>query len=151
DPVDQAFSARTESYGSTELRRAIASGRTSTSGPHRIPQPADDDPLTSPSFPRINADDSRSYRRSTSHGQGEAQSQARPHSTYPAAPAHPPVGPLDSQPGLSRISGGYSQPVTNGVEYAAAPPADPYLQPSSAAAESRPFQPTTNSYSTPAP
>ncbi len=151
DLGDPAFSARTESYGSTELRRAIASGRTSTSGQHRMPQPADDDPLTSPSFPRINADDSRSYRQSGGRGQGEGQPQTRPHPTYPAAPTHPPVGPLDSQPGLSRTGGGYSQPATTGMEYAAAPLADPYLQPSSASADSHQALPAISSYSTPAP
>lgn len=151
DSIDHAFSARTDSYAVTERRKAIATGRTSTSGPHRMPQPADDDPLTSPSFPRISADDSRSYRRSGGRGQGESQSQTRPNSAYPPAPPHPPVSPLDSQPGLARTSGGYSQPGTNGVDYAAAPLADPYRQPGSAAAESRPAQPATGSYPTSAP
>src|SRR5215472_746663 len=142
--VDAAFappaSNGTDAYGSTELRRAIASGRASTSGPHRIPQPADDDPLTSPSFPRISADDSRSYRRSSGRGPGDTQSQTRPHPTYPPAPLHPPVGPLDSQPGRTGASGGYSQPAANGVDYAG-PLADPYRQPGPATVENRPALP----------
>jgi len=153
--VDAAFtppvSNGTDSYGSTELRRAIASGRTSTSGPHRVPHPTDDDPLTSPSFPRISADDSRSYRRSGGRGPADGQSQTRPHPAYPPAPPHPPVGPLDSQPRLSQTSGGYSQPVTNGADYAGAPMVDPYRQPGQAAAENRPAQPVPSGYSTPPP
>ena len=39
--------------------------------------PADDDPLTSPSFPRIQADDSRSYRRSRAAGADELSSASR--------------------------------------------------------------------------
>jgi hypothetical protein len=134
-PADPGFSSRSDSYGSTGLRRAIASGseppRTASArasvtpisastglastglastgpastGPASTgsrPQPGDDDPLTSPSFPRI-TDDSRSYRRSrTETGSG----------SYPQAP--------DSQP----ASGGYARPA-RGAEYAAAP-ADPY-------------------------
>jgi hypothetical protein len=154
DPADATLGGRAQAYGSTELRRAIAaggeplramtSGRTSTTGGGRVPQPLDDDPLTSPSFPRVSADDSRSYRRSrTDTGPGgRPESQTRPNPGYQNGPIHPPVSPLDSQPGLGRNSGGYSvpaappapsPPVAAGAEYAAAPPAsvDPYRQPGS--------------------
>ena len=149
EPVDAAFGARTEAYGSTELRRAIAAGTdprpTSTSGSGRIPQPLDNDPLTSPSFPRVAADDSRSYRRGrTDTGPVSAPAPpARQQPGYPPAPLHPPVSPLDSQPGRGRHSGGYSVPAAslpavNSADYAAAPlaPADPYRQPGAQAGDS---------------
>jgi len=41
------------------------------------PAPADDDPLTSPSFPRIAADDSRSYRRTRTTASDARQSASR--------------------------------------------------------------------------
>jgi hypothetical protein len=148
-PVDAAFGTRTEAYGSTELRRAIAAGTdprpTSTGGSGRIPQPLDNDPLTSPSFPRVTADDSRSYRRGrTDTGPVSAPlPPARQQPTYPPAPLHPPVSPLDSQPGRGRNSGGYSVPAAslpavNSADYAAAPlaPADPYRQPGTQAGDS---------------
>jgi hypothetical protein len=96
--------------------------------------PLDDDPLTSPSFPRIASEDSRSYRRSRSdRGTGshsipaasESQPHARPNSGYPPVP---PVTGLDAH------SASYAQPAVNGLDYAAAPamppvPAvDPYRQ-----------------------
>lgn len=177
---------RTGSYGSTELRRAIAAGdeaprsrssRSASANPgpasptpsapvpsspvpagglgsvglgsadtgSRSVQPLDDDPLTSPSFPRIASEDSRSYRRSRSdRGTGshaipaasDSQPHARPTSSYPAMP---PVNGLDSH------SASYSQPAVNGLDYAAAPamppvPAvDPYRQHSvSSASDSYP-------------
>ncbi len=46
--------------------------------------PADDDPLTSPSFPAINAADSRSYRTRRSASQPGIQDASR----YPAGPDH---------------------------------------------------------------
>ncbi|HEY1618989.1 MAG TPA: hypothetical protein VGG25_15320 [Streptosporangiaceae bacterium] len=73
------------------------------------PAPADDDPLTSPSFPAIRADDSRSYRRTGRPHAAEPEYQAPggyPAPQYPAgggtgqngygqaagyAPAQPPV------------------------------------------------------------
>jgi hypothetical protein len=149
EPADSGFAARTESYGSTELRRAIAAGsepartasspgRTSVSGADRMPQP-DDDPLTSPSFPRVAGDDSRSYRRSRSDtGPGRRPAApARPPASYQPAPQHPPVGPLDSLPGVGRSSGSYSVPATGGVGYGAPPSghSDPYRQPVSQAAD----------------
>lgn len=152
DPTDHAFGARTDAYGSTELRRAIASGRSSTSGQPRMSQLGDDDPLTSPSFPQI-SDDGRSYRRSGGRGQGEGEShsQTRPYSTYPSAPPHPQVGPLDSQPGPSRTTGGYSQPATSGIEYAAAPPVTSSypVPPPAAPAASYPTDSVSNVYSAP--
>lgn len=152
EPIDHAFGARTDAHGSTELRRAIASGRSSASGQHRMPQPAADDPLTSPSFPQI-SDDSRSYRRSGGRGQddGESHSQTRPYSNYPSVPPHPQVGPLDSQLGPSRTSGGYSQPAISGIEYAAAPPVTSSypVPPPAAPAASYPADSVSNVYSMP--
>ncbi len=167
DQADATFGGRTQAYGSTELRRAIAaggeplramtSGRTSTTGGGHIPQPLDDDPLTSPSFPRVSADDSRSYRRSrTDTGPGmRSEAQTRPNPGYQNGSPHPPVSPLESQPGLGRNSGGYSVPapppapsvpVAAGAEYAAAPPApvDPYRQPGSQASGSSSARPSTD-------
>jgi hypothetical protein len=87
------------------------------------PAPADDDPLTSPSFPRIEADDSRSYRR-TRAAAPEARQPAspepdalqpmrngghaphsvlsEPHTAYPAEPhaAYPAVPRVGSVSGL---------------------------------------------------
>lgn len=138
ESVDAAFSGRTDVYGATELRRTIAAGgepmrsapagRTAPAAAGRPAQPGDSDPLTSPSFPRI-TDDSRSYRRGRSDTPGSQSGQHAPyqppaqHSTgpqpvmqQPGSATHPPVGPLDSQPGHSS---GYSRT----SEYAAAPPA----------------------------
>src|SRR6185437_1873292 len=102
----------------------------------------DDDPLTSPSFPRVEADDSRSYRRGRSDrntgshsipAAAETQQHSRPYSPMPAAN------------GLDAQSASYSQPAVNGLDYAAAPamppvPAvDPYRQHSvSSASDSYP-------------
>jgi len=93
--------------------------------PARHGMRADDDPLTSPSFPRIAADDSRSYGRARraaadeSHPSGPAPAgrvldgSTQPHS-YPAPAAH------------------VAQPAANGADYLgvgaeyARPAADPY-------------------------
>jgi hypothetical protein len=67
---------------------------------------ADDDPLTSPSFPRVAADDSRSYRRSRSagpdprHDVGRGSDPSRQplpggrSSSEPSYPSMPPVEPV---------------------------------------------------------
>ena len=80
-------SERSDEFTGTGARRASL-GRTERLQP--VPQPpappapasrhataADDDPLTSPSFPRIQADDSRSYRRSRTAGPDEPSSADR--------------------------------------------------------------------------
>ena len=129
--------------------RPIGSG--SSDPGSRAVHPLDDDPLTSPSFPRIAAEDSRSYRRTRSdRGTGshsipaasESQPHARPSSGYPAVP---PVTGLDAR------SASYSQPAVNGLDYAAAPamppvPAvDPYRQHSvSSASDSYPGRAAAN-------
>jgi hypothetical protein len=174
ESADSGFATRTESYGGTEQRRAITagtesartsapSGRTSISGAHRVPQPLDDDPLTSPSFPRVAADDSRSYRRSRSEDGSngrQPETQTGPHSGHQAVPPHPPVAPLDGRPALSRPSSGYSAPPTNGAGYpVAAGPADPYSQPGTQvsdpyfapAAGGYPADSVTAAYSAPMP
>jgi hypothetical protein len=145
DSADPGFGGRSEPFGSTELRRSIASGeplRPAASlgggtGPRPV-QAADDDPLTSPSFPRI-TDDSRSYRRSRSesnsgsHSLGRADAEevpsARPPSGYHAVPQPQLLPPADSQP---PVTGGYPRGGRSG-DYAAAP-ADVYSQPVSAPA-----------------
>jgi hypothetical protein len=150
DIADPGFGGRSEQFGSTELRRSIASGeplRPATShgggtGPRPV-QAADDDPLTSPSFPRI-TDDSRSYRRSRSEstsdshilGRADAEdvTSARPPTGYDTVPQSPqllpPVlPPADNQP---PVPSGYPRGVRSG-DYAAAP-ADVYSQPVSAPA-----------------
>ncbi len=144
DSADPLFGGRTETFGSTELRRTIAAGgeppiaasagRTSPgTSPRPVVQPADDDPLTSPSFPRI-TDDSRSYRRSRSEP-GTPGRQSGQHPRYePAAqhepPQHPPVGPLDSQPGRTVGYGQTSEyapalPASNTSALSAMPPVQP--------------------------
>ncbi len=95
----------------------------------RVRQSEDDDPLTSPSFPRIEADDSRSYRRSRSgaprgHGSGD-QADARPRSTsqphtYPPRPVEAPgygadytaasAEPYRSAPAAAPAPNGYPVP-----------------------------------------
>jgi len=114
---------------------------------------ADDDPLTSPSFPRIAADDSRSYRRSRSETRGQdargqdargqdargpdghgqaghrqgASAQTQQLSGYPAGPSGKPgTGPDNPGQRSSTPPGGYSWPTGNGPDYAAASVADPY-------------------------
>lgn len=136
------------------------------------PTIADDDPLTSPSFPRIAADDSRSYRRTrpaaadSRHGNG--RSQADPPS-YPGIPRVEPVRGLDG----ASATGGHSLPAASGAEltdgygpaagYPAADAAqagDPYGVPPAASsapatyslpqASSYPSDGATESYSVPA-
>jgi hypothetical protein len=116
----------------------------------RAVHPLDDDPLTSPSFPRVEADDSRSYRRGRSdRGTGshsipaaaETQQHSRPYPPMPAAN------------GLDAQSASYTQPAVNGLDYAAAPAmppvpaADPYRQHSvSPASESYPGRSASPDY-----
>jgi hypothetical protein len=144
DIGEPGFSGRTEQFGATELRRSIASGeplrpsaasRGSGTGPRPV-QAADDDPLTSPSFPRI-TDDSRSYRRSRSESNSGSHSLARPEADDVSS-ARPPVGyqavpPLPSPADLlPPVPSGYSRSARSG-DYAAAP-AEVYSQPVSAPA-----------------
>ena len=79
-------SERSDEFSGTGSRRASA-GRTerlqpvpqppAPAGDSRHGSPVDDDPLTSPSFPRIQADDSRSYRRSRTAGPDERPPASR--------------------------------------------------------------------------
>lgn len=105
----------------------------------RPPGP-DDDPLTSPSFPRIGADDSRSYHRSRPEarsqdtrvpdGRGpDGSAQTVRFAGYQAAPPGKPGVSLDGpdQRGATP-PGGYPRPTGTGADYAAAAAsaADPY-------------------------
>lgn len=108
--------------------------------------PADDDPLTSPSFPRITADDSRSYRRSRSSsadteagrgpddGHDRGRQPRHGHSGEHRYPVTPPVEPIRGidGPGRSRSlpqtaanGAGYGADYASSQEYSR-PPADPY-------------------------
>ena len=116
-------SERSDEFSGTGSRRA-SMGRTERLQP--VPQPpapardsrhaapADDDPLTSPSFPRIQADDSRSYRRSRTAGAdelppasrgtdtGSRRSRELAESRKPAYPAVPRVEPVHGLDGLTQ-------------------------------------------------
>src|SRR6266700_2772453 len=77
DPVPGSWSeelggSRRSGLGRTEQLHAVPASPAPGREPRRIP-PADDDPLTSPSFPRVAADDSRSYRRARRPGSDESQ------------------------------------------------------------------------------
>jgi len=77
DPVPGSWSedlggSRRSGLGRTEQLHAVPAGPAPGREPRHIP-PADDDPLTSPSFPRVAADDSRSYRRARRPGSDESQ------------------------------------------------------------------------------
>lgn len=110
--------------------------------PSPVPaQPDDDDPLTSPSFPRIEADDSRSYRRSRPSASGtdslsrlDAASSQGPTQQYSVPPLLPPVPQAG---GLGDASLSHSRPAPlgadfgNGAGHAAASADDPYRQLSS--------------------
>jgi hypothetical protein len=100
-----------------------------------MPGPADDDPLTSPSFPRIAADDSRSYRRTRAaapdarHSTGRESealqparngrhapiAQAEPDTAYPAVPR------VESVSGLEAASQtrSYPRPGAGGSDFEA--------------------------------
>lgn len=105
----------------------------------RSPGLADDDPLTSPSFPRIGAEDSRSYRRHRSDAAGQdarlsdsarlPDSAARTHQLvgYPAVTSGHQIGGMDGQDQRGATPpGGYARPGGSGPDYAAASTADPY-------------------------
>ena len=90
--------------------------------------PADDDPLTSPSFPRIQTDDSRSYRRSRTPGLDELPTASRvtdtgshrvhelAQSREPVYPAVPRVEPIRGLDGLSQPHS-YQRPAESGSGY----------------------------------
>ena len=124
--------SRRASLGRTERLQAVpqpaAPGRDS-----RYAIPADDDPLTSPSFPRIPADDSRSYRRSRTPGPDELPTASRTTDTgshrvreqaqsreqaYPAVPRAEPVRGLD---GLTQPHS-YQRPAEGDSGYGVASP-----------------------------
>ena len=124
-------------------RRALPAGPSHSGGHARPPQPLDDDPLTSPSFPAVNTSDSRSYRtrrpsssqlpassqppaspqlpaspRPNGHGTGSYSDPAQPYSTYPSAPDR-----------SSSLPNGYPvQPAaaSAGSSYSGSPVANPY-------------------------
>lgn len=143
---DLAATGRSEDFSSTAPRRASLGGASLDGTEHlqavppsRDSRPAarvdDDDPLTSPSFPRIAADDSRSYRRSRTAAADGRQSASRDpdgtpqrsahggHTQPQQRPAHPVVPRVDPIRGLD----GASQPISyprstgGGADYAAAP------------------------------
>jgi hypothetical protein len=76
------------------------------------PAPTDDDPLTSPSFPRIAADDSRSYRRT----------RAEPPAAYPSVPRVESVSGLEaaSQARSYPVPASYQMPAASAAGYAPA-------------------------------
>src|SRR6266568_4957008 len=130
--------SRRGAQGRTEQLHAVPAS-TGPGWDSRASAPADDDPLTSPSFPRISADDSRSYRRGGRAASDESQPmgrvtdgasfelpQAAGHGqtgeqSIPALPRVEPVRGLDgsSQPR------GYSRSAGAGADYPR-PGADPY-------------------------
>jgi hypothetical protein len=95
------------SLGRTEQMHALPASAGRDGLQPQNPVPPDDDPLTSPSFPRIAADDSRSYRRSkrpaadaSEHGgrarDGSTQPHSYPHHAVPRADngtSYPGAGP----------------------------------------------------------
>jgi hypothetical protein len=94
-----------DEFGPTVSRRPMAIGPESAlaaladSGLHPpVPRPVDDDPLTSPSFPRIASDDSRSYRRNRTAPQpiqappGQQQYPGYTSGQFSARPALPGAG-----------------------------------------------------------
>jgi hypothetical protein len=107
------------------LPQAPAAQISHSGGHARPPQPLDDDPLTSPSFPAINTSDSRSYRtrrpsssqgsqppalpRPSGHGTGGYSEPPQPYTPYPPAPDR-----------SSSVPNGYP------VQPAASPVANPY-------------------------
>jgi hypothetical protein len=95
----RAASGHRSAPGQRPLPQAPAAQISHSGGHARPPQPLDDDPLTSPSFPAINTSDSRSYR-------------TRRPSSSPSAGAPPSGG---------RGSGGYSEPAQSYSAYPATP------------------------------
>jgi hypothetical protein len=98
------------------------------SGGHsRPPLRSDDDPLTSPSFPAINASDSRSYRtrsRSTSQPSSSPAAGGRGNGSY-----GDPARQLPAYPGQTSTPDGYPVPATaarHGAGHSPAPAANPY-------------------------
>ena len=137
DPTERSgeFSGtgpRRASLGRTEQLQPVppppAPGRDS-----RRAAPADDDPLTSPSFPRIQADDSRSYRRSRAAEPDELPSKSRTTdsgshrarelapSREPAYPAVPRAEPVRGLDGVTQPHS-YQRPAEGNSGYGAASP-----------------------------
>jgi len=136
---DLAASARIAASDRPETAdRSAAPGRPAAARPGAAgpgvagPAPADDDPLTSPSFPRIEADDSRSYRRTraasdarqpasrepvalqaTRNGGRRPAAQAESHTAYPAVPR------VESVSGLEGASRGYPRSGAGGSDFEA--------------------------------
>ncbi len=121
--------------------------------------PADDDPLTSPSFPRIQTDDSRSYRRSRTPGLDELPTASRATDTgshrvhglaqsrEPVYPAVPRVEPIRGLDGLSQPHS-YQRPAESGSGYGV--PSPDYERPATdyAGSATEPYRvPSTSSAS----
>ena len=135
----------TDRFGAADPRaagaRPIAAGHAAPRPAAAMPAPADDDPLTSPSFPRIAADDSRSYRRTraaatsdgrqsasvepdivqpTRNGGRAAARHAEPHQAYPAVPRVESVSGLEAASQTGTYPAGYQLPAANVAGYAQA-------------------------------
>jgi hypothetical protein len=89
----------------------------------RNPVRPDDDPLTSPSFPRIAADDSRSYRRSKRAAGDESEPGGRAHdgSTQPHSYPHPTGLPTDNGTGYPRAGASAAYVGPDADRYASVP------------------------------
>ncbi len=150
-PASEAgFGGRGDGYGSTELRRSIAAGGDPLRSLPAVPsvpaaanRPTDDDPLTSPSFPRI-TDDSRSYRRGRADSPSGTPFRADDSSYHPV----PPVVPLPTAD--SQVTAAYSRPAHGDAGYAAAP-LEHYSLPGTPASDSHLTSAPSASYTPPAP
>jgi hypothetical protein len=146
DPVTKQFNRQGRELDSGQLpaarHRDLSADRSSARrAVDPLPAIADDDPLTSPSFPRIAADDSRSYRRTTPpagefrHGSTSSRMPADPPS-YPGMPRVEPVRGIDGASATRRhslpaaraaeLTDGYRTPAAGYQAHDQAPAGDPY-------------------------
>ena len=116
---------RRASLGRTEQMHAMppGPGRGRDDLEPRSSVPLDDDPLTSPSFPRIAADDSRSYRRSkrAAADESEPRGRTRESSTQPHSYPPPAGPPADNGAGYARAGASAAYPVRETDPYASLP------------------------------
>ncbi len=123
------------------LPQAPAAPISHSGGQARPPQPLDDDPLTSPSFPAINTSDSRSYR--TRQPSSSQRGSSQPHGA-PRTGGHSSSG---NGTGEHR-TGGYSEPAQPYSPYPATPdrstsrPNGYPVQPAAASAAGSPYAPS---------
>ncbi len=96
DAADRTISMPASRIGRSDGPPAPAPA---TRRPERVQPGSDDDPLTSPSFPRITADDGRSYRRSRSDSPSRqaAATAGYPEPGYPG-PGYPGPGYPEAEP-----------------------------------------------------